>query len=132
MMGIKSSISSILIIVAFLALVAIAAVAYKGEATENADASQTELYQKVGSALSALWTASESFAGINFIKSTNLAAGSPEAAALASPGRWAQLWSKVKEEWQTGGETGIDLEKMDFSLPTEEAVKEKINSLSDF
>jgi len=114
-------------IVAFLALVAIASVIYSGDANQDANAEQNALYEKTRSALAALWTASEGLAGINFIKSTNISSISPEATTIANPSFWSDLWSKIKEEWQSGGET-----KVDFSLPAEEDVIQKLKSLPAF
>lgn len=115
MAKLNKTLSSIVLLVTFLAITAIATVMYGGSADDKAKMEQNFFYQKTNLALSYVWVAAKSLIGLNLNKNVGLNQSMQDDLTVTSdnlrdvqPDFFSRITSQIKAEWEKGGDENFD------------------------
>jgi hypothetical protein len=134
-MSVFRPIKSIIGIVAFLVLIAVAAIVYSGDENKEADMEQDFFYRQTKTALDFIFGSAQGLVDLSLeegakdpvsgaLDSIESKSGSDVA---AQDGFWARIVGQIKEEWETGGE----IEQNNFVSPNSDVIMPEGNILEE-
>jgi hypothetical protein len=115
MAKLNKTLSSIVLLVAFLAVTAIATIMYGGSADDKAKMEQNFFYQKTNLVLSYAWVAAKSLIGLNLNKNVGINQSAQDDLAVTSndlqdvqPDFLSRTAAKIQAEWEKGDSENLD------------------------
>ena len=104
-----SALSSIVTIVVFFALIAVATVIYSGDPEQKARVEQNFFWRNAKVAMDSVWIAVQGIADIGIGKSyTGQASTAPIVQATEEAGTFQQIGADIKDEWNKDGGMKLD------------------------